>query len=467
MHNNSDLQVNLDENDAPIITEQAPQYKEEKKPISFYMKQMKYALPLICLPFILIICFSISSFGKKQEETENTLETSNSFNASLPDVAKNISDKDLDDKYTAYRALYGRDKDLTAINDIEAMMNDSSSYESAYTTAEQKALQERLDFDKEYALSKQKSDEALAGLEKIIREADKKSTSRSAQSYHSIQESQEFKDQFAYLLKNNESERIPNKEDDLHQFREQMRIMDSFTTASQNKYINSDDNTTKSHVANGKSVANQKDIDVRFNIRDSFAVKDAYQVHMPSSQSSGFNTTYASLKNMEIGIPAIIDHDLSKAIAGSRVRLRIMSDMKVNNILLKRGTYVYAFVTGFGTQRVNLTVDHIIYNSMPLPVSLDVYDNDGYMGLYVPQSVWREFSKEMGSKASQGMSQVQFNDGSSANAQTSQMTNNLIRSLFQTSSQSIGKLIKTSKVSFKYDYIIYLRNNTDDLNNPR
>src|SRR5690606_6695837 len=178
-----------------------------------------------------------------------------------------------------------------------------------------------------------------------------------------------------------------------------------------------------------------------------------------TSISDKFNTIRSNASN-EQSIMAIIDDD-QNAIAGDRVRIKLLSDIYVGDNLIKKGSYMYAYISGFQTSRVNLMVEQIVYNNRPLRVSLTVYDNDGYMGLYVPSSNFREFTKTLGTQSTRGIGSFQMSQGEDNMAQMGQ---SLLRRLLSTSGQSLGKLIGRNKVNLKYNYIIYLIDNSKTTN---
>jgi len=182
--------------------------------------------------------------------------------------------------------------------------------------------------------------------------------------------------------------------------------------------------------------------------------KDSSYKPLPVSLSpvvknnSAFNTIRAT--EPENSIKAIIDQD-EQGSAGARVRIRLLDDIYVAENRIVKGSYLYGMITGFQTQRVNITITQIMYNNNPLPVHLDVFDNDGYLGLYVPGSNFREFTKEMGTQSTSGLSSVQTSSG------TQDITSSLISKLFQSSGNTVTKLIRQNKVDLKYNYIIYLK----------
>ena len=79
-----------------------------------------------------------------------------------------------------------------------------------------------------------------------------------------------------------------------------------------------------------------------------------------------------------------------KAVDGSRVRLRLLDDVEINETVVPKGSYLYATMSGFGNQRVKGSVKSILVDDELVKVSLSLYDTDGLEGLYVPGSTFRE-----------------------------------------------------------------------------
>ena len=53
------------------------------------------------------------------------------------------------------------------------------------------------------------------------------------------------------------------------------------------------------------------------------------------------------MKRAEL-IKAIIDENI-KAVDGSRVRLRLIDDVEINEVVVPKGSYLYATMSGFGS----------------------------------------------------------------------------------------------------------------------
>ena len=117
-------------------------------------------------------------------------------------------------------------------------------------------------------------------------------------------------------------------------------------------------------------------------------------------------------------IKAIIDEDV-KATDGSRVRLRLLDDIEIGETMVKKGSYLYATMSGFGSQRVKGSINSILVDDELIKVSLSLYDTDGLEGLYVPGSQFRETTKDVASGAMQSNMNI---DQSGANNSFSQVT---------------------------------------------
>jgi len=84
-----------------------------------------------------------------------------------------------------------------------------------------------------------------------------------------------------------------------------------------------------------------------------------------------------------------------------------------------------------------------------LPVKLDLYDNDGLQGLYVPASAFREFSKEFGANSSQGIS---IQGGENQN----QVIMGVIQRMFQSTTTAVSRYIRKNRAKIKYNTLVYL-----------
>lgn len=159
-------------------------------------------------------------------------------------------------------------------------------------------------------------------------------------------------------------------------------------------------------------------------------------------------------------IKAIIDENI-KAVDGSRVRLRLLDDVEINECVVKRGSYLYATMSGFSSGRVKGNITSILIYDELVKVSLSLYDTDGMEGLHVPNSQFRETSKDVASGAVSG--NMNMNTGTTGSS-LAQWGMQAATNAYQKTSNAIGKAIKKNKVKLKYGTFVYLVNGRETNN---
>ena len=153
-------------------------------------------------------------------------------------------------------------------------------------------------------------------------------------------------------------------------------------------------------------------------------------------------------------IKAIIDENV-KAVDGSRVRLRLLDDVEIGEMVVKKGAYLYATMSGFSSQRVKGTVKSVLVDDEIVKINLSLYDTDGMEGLYVPSSQFRETTKDVASGAVTGNVDMNTTNTGSSFSQWGMQT---MQNAYQKTSNAIGKAIKKNKVKLKYGTFVYLIN---------
>ena len=177
------------------------------------------------------------------------------------------------------------------------------------------------------------------------------------------------------------------------------------------------------------------------------------KVKVPSDY---FNTLTQNEQEANL-IKAIIDEDI-KAVDGSRVRLRLLDDVEINGTVVENGTYLYATMSGFGSQRVKGTINSVLVNDEIIKVNLSIYDTDGLEGLYVPSSSFRETAKDVASGAVG--SNMSFNNGTAGSSLT-QWGMQAIQNAYQKTSNAVSKAIRKNKVKLKYGTFVYIINDKE------
>lgn len=159
-------------------------------------------------------------------------------------------------------------------------------------------------------------------------------------------------------------------------------------------------------------------------------------------------------------IRAMIDQT-TKAKEGTRLRFKLLDDITVSNTKLKKGTYLYGTVTGFGQQRVKATITSILVGDKFINVKLSVFDNDGMEGFYVPESSFREFVKDASSSAVQQNINFQSEDGYGSGISGEALALQALQNVYNSASSAISSNIRKNKAKIKCNTIVYLINSEE------
>lgn len=374
-------------------------------------KQPKYMLPAILyIPLLGASYFIFDLFNaEKAEITDKTLQTTEFLNPELPEATIKGGDG-IGSKYENMAKSWGKIADYTAVDNIERNNpdDDKEQYESQYSQDEVAFLgeqeQQKIQAD-ETADAQAREQEALKELERALAEARLKGQVQ----VEAIE---------------------PIEEDSLEQ------VPESDMTASGT--INEDNRAVSAPSENEEPGEMVKKVKV----------------------TSDYFNTIAQNEHEPNLIKAIIDENI-KAVDGSRVRLRLLDDVEINETVVRSGSYLYATMSGFSSQRVKGTINSVLVNDEIIKVSLSLYDTDGLEGLYVPSSSFRETAKDVASGAFSNS--MNMNTGSNGNSLT-QWGMQAIQNAYQKTSNAISKNIKKNKVNLKYGTFVYIINSKEKRN---
>lgn len=367
-------------------------------------RQPKYMLPAILyVPLLFASYFIFDLFHtEKAEIPDKTLQTTEFLNPELPDAQIRGGDG-IGSKYENMARSWGKIQDYSAVDNIDRdePADNKEEYESQYTQDDIALLGEQeqeKDLAAQAADAKKREQEALAELEKALAEA---------------------------------------------RLRGQREVMPSEADSTLSAI-------PPDTMVQAKGIIDEENRSVKAPAEDDKASEVVKKV---KTSSDYFNTLAKDAREPKL-IQAIIDEDI-KAVDGSRVRLRLLDDIEINESVVKRGTYLYATVSGFSSGRVKGTIGSILVDDELVKVSLSLYDTDGMEGLYVPNSQFRETSKDVASGAMSGS--MSMNTGTYGNS-LAQWGMQAVNNAYQKTSNAISKAIKKNKVKLKYGTFVYLVN---------
>ena len=398
-------------------------------------KQPKYMLPLIIyFPLLFAGYFVIDLFHtEKAEIPDNSLTTTEYLNPVLPDAK--MKGDGIGNKYESMVKSYGKIDDFTAMENIDRNNEDEKEfYNSKYTDEERQLLESQdaaklAEIERQLQASAQKGQEVANG--NTMSEAD-----RLARSQQREQEAME----------------------ELNRALAQARLQGQQAMApppDSGSNNTSDDNQPSDKVegtisVNERAVKGVSDEDEALEVVKKIKVTSDY-----------FNTLAENDPEPNL-IKAIIDENV-KAVDGSRVRLRLLDDIEINDIVVPKGTYIYALMSGFGSQRVKGNIKSILINDNIIKVNLSIYDTDGLEGLYVPSSNFRETTKDVASGAMNNSSTLTSSSTTTGNSLI-QWGNQAITNAVQKTSNAISKAIKKNSAKLKYGTFVYLVNGKEKKN---
>ena len=403
------------------------------KKINF--KQPKYILPLVIFLPLVFLGYTLSQlFGGNDDEKKEGVVTDN-INMTLPD-ARN---EGMGNKMDEMSKRFSEDGAYTAIGALGDEKEQQDSTQSGYQEHELNQI------DAENAKREQKQKE-LEDLERSLAESRKHINSYSGRGSGGSGGSsfggsrgtsrQDELDDYAREL-----EYIQNRS------RERQRVMeDVFGTGSSN-------NQPKAGSASGEnaSMALQND-STSSKKKEEEKAEVVQKVSDPNADK--FNTIDQQQQADAPLIKAMIDKT-TKAHEGTRLRFKLLDDVVIKNTTLKKGTYLYGTVTGFGQQRVMATITSILIGDKFVKVNLSVFDNDGMEGFYVPESAFRDMMKDAGAQAMQ--SNISFeSDGYGLSGEA--LALQALQNMYQSASSAISGNIRKNKARIKYNTIVYLVN---------
>ncbi|WP_316848959.1 conjugative transposon protein TraM [Pedobacter agri] len=369
-----------------------------------------------------------NSAGKENKEVP-----AEGMNGQIADISDQVRDRGLAGKLDAYRDRYKASDGYSGINPISEDVIRDTVLHSGYSDVEKKTLDSIAASLKPGASGYRIRNDPATGHIASPASVGQRSSPGGAGDHASVMNAQDK--QMAKALADLASarksvDRVEQKDrsfmqvaaDPMDFFRKQMSYMDS--VSKQNDPAFQEEHRKQMESLRLKELQESAD-------RNSLRVKPA-----------GYGSDKTSLQ-----VKAIIDQDIT-ALAGSRIRIRLLEGMQVGEVMVPGGSFLYAMVSGFSDQRIRLSISSVYYAGKILPVKLEIYDLDGLAGLYVPASFFREFSKNIGGESIQGVSV--------ASASGQQFLMSTVDRLFQSTSSAISGLIKKNRAKIKYSTHVLL-----------
>lgn len=378
-------------------------------------KQPKYMLPLIIyLPLLGTAYFVFDMFDTElAEKKDANMQTTEYLNPNLPQAQ--IKSDGIGGKYENMLNSYGKIEDHSAVNNIEIEdNNEKEEFQSKYSDEELRKLdaeaaERTAEMERQKGMQKTDTDktesEALAELNKALAQARLKA-------------------------------------------QQETGLTDTGQQADETNPAN-------------RNISGSVNINDKSRNAISEEAEATEVVKKVKVSSDYFNTLAENEKEANL-IKAIIDEDV-KATDGTRIRLRLLDDVEIGELVVPKGSYLHATMSGFGSQRVKGNIKSMLIDDELVKINLSIYDTDGMEGLYVPSSSFRETTKDVASSAASG--NMEMNNGTNTGNSMTQWAAQAMTNAYQKTSNAIGKAIKKNKVKLKYGTFVYLINSKESKKN--
>lgn len=432
---------------------------EIKEKINF--RQPKYAIPaIIYIPMMFTGYFLVDIFNTKAADIpDSTLQSTEYLNPVLPGAK--VKGDGITGKYESMLKSYGKIDDYSAVGNIDRDedTDKKEEYESKYTDEDiakmdegngNEAMERLKELQNKTELSSRKSNaidqqtytpssaeerqrQAMEELQKVIAQARLKGQNTPPPAVYDTGEDG-----------NNNDNRPDAKPDE-----------------TSPKQVKAESKSPSVSIKNGNTGSVESTADVSSkSVKAIDETQEAEEVVKKVHVTSDYFNTIAQNEPEQKLIKAIIDENV-KATDGSRVRLRLLDDIEINGVVVPKGSYLYATMSGFGSQRAKGEIKSILVDDELIKICLSIYDTDGMEGLYIPKSHFGETSKDVASGAMSANGNINTTTTGSSLTQWGMQA---VSNAYSKTSSAISKAIKKKSAKLKYGTFVYLVNTKENRN---
>ena len=390
-------------------------------------KQPKYIFPVVIfIPLCALVYFVMQTFGGGGEE-ENKVATDR-INMELPEAQA----EEAGDKLFEMSRRFGDDEAFTAVNKLGEDVTEDEILEHGYTEEEL----DRIDAAEAERLRQQQEIEELE---------------------RSLAESRRHINSYSYGGANDFSNAYGN--DPRGEYAREMEEIQRRSYERQ-KAIEAGlgiGQPTQEEIAQKQradSITKVKEIEREKN-RPLLVLKSQ------NTNADKFNTVGSDITSDDSPLIRAMIDQTTKAHEGTRLRFKLLDDITIHDVKLRKGTYLYGTVVGFGQQRVKATITSILVGSRFLKVNLSVFDNDGMEGFYVPESAFRDFMKDAGASTVQQNISFESESGYGSGISGEAIALQALQNMYNSATSALSANIRKNKAKIKYNTIVYLINSDE------
>ncbi|MBT2591404.1 conjugative transposon protein TraM [Pedobacter sp. ISL-68] len=172
------------------------------------------------------------------------------------------------------------------------------------------------------------------------------------------------------------------------------------------------------------------------------------QTNTETSTANGFYSLddNSVTNESQNAIQAVI-HETQTIVNGSTIKLRLINDVFINGVHIPKDNFLFGTASLNG-ERLGVKINSVRYNNSLFPVELSVYDMDGLDGIYIPGAITRDVAKQSADRSMQTIGMTSLDP--SWGAQAAGAGIEAAKTLF-------SKKVKLVKVTVKAGYQVLLR----------
>ena len=178
--------------------------------------------------------------------------------------------------------------------------------------------------------------------------------------------------------------------------------------------------------------------------------EESKSTSVTNSTGARTRTAASTVKNSKNLVAACIHGD-QVVTSGGTVRMRLLEDMKIGDVVIPASTIFYG-VAQLGADRMSVKVESMKYGSYIAKTEIVIYDNDAIEGLNLPDNIKAQISK---------LSATQSSSGLDVDVPTSSVGGGIIKGAVKSVAGAIKNIgvnrIQEIKVNLKSNYKIYIK----------
>lgn len=176
-------------------------------------------------------------------------------------------------------------------------------------------------------------------------------------------------------------------------------------------------------------------------------------------KSNGFKPMEAKTTVQEKGaIRAVVNGEQKNITTSSQVQLRILDEIEINGTTIPQNTIIYGRAL-FQNNRMGIYIENIAYKNNIYPFHGKIYDKDGFEGLYVPDNLINDVTKESSSNSINNSSGINQMSNGVASGNVGNVLVGAVRTTATTIKNTTSNRIKETKITLPANYKILIKVN--------